>query len=92
MLSDHAKDLITKILVTESDKRMEYEDILAHEWFTENEEIKDEETKDNTSTQSLKENFSSNLALDKQNFAQNDEKSAWVTIAPSKNLEAHIIE
>lgn len=37
-ISREARDLITKILVPESDKRMEYEDILAHEWFAEKEE------------------------------------------------------
>lgn len=42
-LSEEAKDLITKILVTDSDKRMEYEDILDHPWFTSLEESKENE-------------------------------------------------
>lgn len=55
-LSESAKDLIRNILKTESNDRMEYEDILAHEWFQT--PAKDEETKDNTSMSSIKENMS----------------------------------
>lgn len=60
-LSEDAKDLIMKILVTDSDKRMEYEDILSHAWFTGREESKtEEETREITSNESQKENLSLN--------------------------------
>lgn len=59
-LSESAQNLIMKILVAEKDKRIEYEDILTHEWFT-GEASKDEETKETTSTESNnKENVTFN--------------------------------
>ena len=91
-LSNGAKDLITKILVTESDKRMEYEDILAHEWFTENDDNKDEETKDNTSTQSLKENLNMNINPDKQNLTTKDKSLVSINPSVSSVLKDHKIE
>lgn len=60
-LSEDAKDLINKILVTDSEKRMEYEDILAHPWFTEGEDSKSEELKEETTVESQKENHSLNM-------------------------------
>mmetsp|Transcript_21773 Transcript_21773/g.19288 ORF Transcript_21773/g.19288 Transcript_21773/m.19288 type:complete len:123 (-) Transcript_21773:17-385(-) len=89
MLSNKAKDLITKILVTESDKRMEYEDILAHEWFTDHSE-KDEETKDNSSTQSLKENVPNNTPSNPS--TKTAKKVAVLNLAPSDISKSHSLE
>ena len=81
MLTGGAKDLIKKILVMESDKRMEYEDILAHEWFEDTEDSK-EETKDSTSVQSIKENVPINIPDVSENVldvVNNDKKlKLWI--------------
>ena len=59
-LTEDAKDLITKILVADSDKRMEYEDILDHPWFEISEEVKIDESIDKYSKIYSKENTDSN--------------------------------
>ena len=59
-LTEDAKDLITRILVADSDKRMEYEDILDHPWFEISEEVKIDESIDKYSKIYSKENTDSN--------------------------------
>ena len=75
-LSTPAKDLISKILVPESDKRMVYEDILNHPWFVDfDEEHKDEENVE-PNTKNHKMKTSSNLVNNSSpNVTANENKS-----------------